>query len=134
MRFVLRTVLSARSVELARSSNLVPGWPASLKMNVVAVTERNGPKGREPIAWYLGTNEPIDTIEHVAVIVDAYRARWVVEELFKALKTGCRIERRQLESCAALRIAFARFLRTAARLLALRDAARSEPDAPCVAL
>ena len=46
-------------------------------MNVVAVTERNCPKGQEPIAWYLVTNEPIDTIEQVADIVDAYRARWV---------------------------------------------------------
>jgi hypothetical protein len=50
-----------------------------LRTNVVAVTERNCPKGQEPIAWYLVTNEPIDTIEQVAAIVDAYRARWVVE-------------------------------------------------------
>jgi hypothetical protein len=66
--------------------------------------------------------------------VDAYRARWVIEELFKALKTGCQIEKRQMESYAALRIALALFLPIAVRLLALRDAARCEPDAPCDAL
>jgi hypothetical protein len=103
-------------------------------MNVVAVTERNCPKGQEPIAWYLATNEPIDTIEQVAAIVDAYRARWVVEEYFKALKTGCQIEKRQLESYSALRIALAIFLPIAVRLLALRDAARTEPDALCTTL
>jgi hypothetical protein len=127
-------VVSARSVELMRSSNFAPGSPTSLRMNVVAVTERNCPKGQEPIAWYLATNEPIDTIEQVAAIVDAYRARWVVEEYFKALKTGCQIEKRQLESYSALRIALAIFLPIAVRLLALRDAARTEPDALCTTL
>jgi Transposase DDE domain len=105
-----------------------------LKVNVVAVTERHCPKGQEPVAWYLVTNEPIETVEQVAAIVDAYRARWVVEELFKALKTGCQIEKRQLESYGALRVALAIFLPIAVRLLALRDAVRSEPQSPCVAL
>jgi hypothetical protein len=80
------------------------------------------------------TNEPIATPEQVAAVVDAYRARWVVEEFFKALKSGCQIEKRQMESYGALRIALALFLPIAVRLLALRDAARSEPDAPCAAL
>ena len=35
------------------------------------------------------TTEPIDTVEQVLRIVDWYRARWVIEEFFKALKTGC---------------------------------------------
>lgn len=42
--------------------------------------------------------------------MDAYRARWVIEEFFKALKTGCNFERRQLESFQSLRIALAIFL------------------------
>jgi hypothetical protein len=112
--------VSATSVELLRSSNFAPGSPPSLKVNVVAVTERHCPKGQEPVAWYLVTNEPIDTVEQVAAIVDAYRTRWVVEELFKALKTGCQIEKRQMESYKALRIALALFLPIAVRLLALR--------------
>jgi hypothetical protein len=82
----------------------------------------------------LVTNEPIDTAEQVAAVVDAYRARWVIEEFFKALKTGCQIEKRQMESYEALLIALALFLPIAVRLLALRDAARTEPDAACVAL
>ena len=126
--------VSARSVELSRSSNFAPGSPPSLKVNVVCVTERDCPRGQEPIAWYLATSEPIETAEQVAAIVDAYRARWVIEELFKALKTGCQIERRQLESYEALRIALAVFLPIAVQLLALRDAARSEPEAACVGL
>lgn len=126
--------VSAMPVELSRSSNFAPGSPPSLKVNVVTVMERDCPKGDEPIAWYLVTTEPIATAEQIAAVVDAYRARWVVEEFFKALKTGCQFEKRQLESYGALRIALALFLPIAVRLLALRDAARAQPDALCVAL
>jgi len=126
--------VSAMAVELSRSSNFAPGSPPSLKVNIVTVTERDCPKGDEPIAWYLVTNEPIATAQEVAAVVDAYRARWVVEEFFKALKTGCQIEKRQMESYEALRVALAIFLPIAVRLLALRDDARSEPEAPCVEL
>jgi hypothetical protein len=126
--------VSAMAVELARSSHFAPGSPPSLKVHVVTVMERDCPEGDEPIAWYLVTNEPIATPEQVAAVVDAYRTRWVVEEFFKALKSGCPIERRQMESYGTLRIALALFLPIAVRLLALRDAARSEPDAPCATL
>jgi hypothetical protein len=125
--------VSAMTVELSRSSNFAPGSPPSLKVNVVTVLEHDCPKG-EPIEWYLVTNEPIGTTEQVAAVVDAYRARWVIEEFFKALKSGCQIEKRQMESYQALRIALALFLPIAARLLTLRDAARSDPDAACAAL
>jgi hypothetical protein len=126
--------VSAMAVELSRSSNFAPGSPPSLKVNVVTVLEHDCPKGEQPIEWYLVTNEPIDTTEKVAAIVDAYRARWVIEELFKALKSGCQIEKRQMESYEALRIALALFLPIAVRLLALRDAARTDPGAACAAL
>jgi hypothetical protein len=59
---------------------------------------------------------------------------WWIEELFKALKTGCQIEKRQMESYEALRIALALFLPIAVRLLALRDAARTKPEQTCSAL
>lgn len=126
--------VSAMAVTLSRSSNFAPGSPPSLKVNVVTVLERDCPKRQEPIAWYLVTSEPIDTAEQVAQVVDAYRARWVIEEFFKALKTGCQIEKRQMESYEALRIALALFLPIAVRLLALRDAARTEPEQACSAL
>ncbi|HEX2702810.1 MAG TPA: IS4 family transposase [Solirubrobacteraceae bacterium] len=126
--------VSAMTVELSRSNNFAPSSPPSLKVNVVTVLEHDCPKGEQPIEWYLVTNEPIDTTEQVAAVVDAYRARWVIEELFKALKSGCHIEKRQLESYDALRIALALFLPIAVRLLALRHAARTDPDAACAAL
>jgi Transposase DNA-binding/Transposase DDE domain len=126
--------VSATSVQFRRSTNYVVGNPPSLEVNVVTVVEENCPAGEEPIAWYLVTSEPVSTAKQVAAVVDAYRARWTIEEFFKALKTGCQFEKRQLESFQALRIALAIFLPIALRLLALRSAARSDPGSRCRAL
>jgi hypothetical protein len=37
-------------------------------------------------------------VDQVAAVVDHYRGRWTIEEFFKAIKTGCALEARQLES------------------------------------
>jgi len=63
-------------------------------------------------------------------VVDAYRSRWLIEEFFKAIKTGCGYEKRQFESLHALLIMLATTIPVAWRLLALRWASRSRPDAP----
>lgn len=126
--------VSAVALEIRRSNNHSPGVPPSLKANVVTVVERRCPRGLEPVVWFLVTTEPIETRKQIEFIVDAYRARWVVEELFKALKTGCRFERRQLESYQSLDNALAIFLPIAVRLLALRAASRATPSGPCTTL
>jgi len=90
----------------------------------------NPPRDVEPISWKLLTTEPIKTTAQVEAIVDAYRARWVIEEYFKALKTGCAFEKRQLESFRTLVNALAVFSVMAWRLLLLRSTARLSPDAP----
>jgi hypothetical protein len=71
-------------------------------LNLVRVQEVNVPEGDEPIEWRLWTSLPIDTAEQICEVVDAYRGRWVVEEFFKALKTGCAFEERQLQSRESL--------------------------------
>lgn len=78
----------------------------------------------------LYTSEPIQTAEELLTIVDHYRSRWVIEEFFKALETGCAIEKRQLESYQALSVALAVFLPVAWRLLLARSLSRVKPDAP----
>ena len=101
-------------------------YGAKLTLNVVEVVELAPPVGEEPINWLLYTTEPIDTPEDVAAVADHYRARWRIEEYFKALKTGCSIEKRQLTNFEALMRALALFIPIAWHLLALRTAARRE--------
>lgn len=99
----------------------------SLVVNVVHVHELDVPEGAEPVDWMLYTTEPIATGGDIERIVDFYRARWRIEELFKALKTGCAFEKRQLESMATLLNALAIFLPIACDLLALRAVASADP-------
>jgi len=102
---------------------------ASAVVNVVQVYEVGAPANETPVEWTLLTSEPIETVEQLARVVDLYRARWVVEEFFKALKTGCAYESRQLTSLHALLNALAVFAPLAWRMLALRTAATHKPEA-----
>jgi hypothetical protein len=124
--------IRAASVEIARTpyKPRLATHSASLRVNVVSVQEVDLPEGVEPISWRLFTTEPVDTPEQVEAVVDIYRARWTIEEYFKALKTGCAVEKRQLESYRSLANALAVFAVIAWRILLLRTVARVRPAAP----
>jgi len=110
------------------------GLPKTLAVNIVHVYEQDPPDGQEPVDWLLYTTEPVDTADQIAWIVDAYRARWLIEELNKALKTGCVVQERQLASYAAILNMLALSLPIAVELLALRSLARAEPNRPASTL
>jgi len=121
---------SAAEVEIKKPHYQPAVLPASLQLWFVRVWEPAPPDGETPIEWLLLTTEPCTTPEEIMRVVDLYRARWVIEDFFKALKTGCAIEKRQLESRHALLNALALFLPIAVHLLWLRSCARDTPDAP----
>jgi hypothetical protein len=118
---IARLSFAATSVELKRSS---------LPVNVIHVFERKPPPGEPAVEWFLLTNLPVDTDEAITFAVDCYRARWTIEEYFKALKTGCQFEKRQLESAHSLLNALAILAPVAWRLLRLRHLARTKDRAP----
>ena len=82
-----------------------------------------------PIDWKLVTSEPCTRRKDVEAVVDAYCTRWVIEEFFKALKTGCGIERCQLESLEPILNLLAIMLPVAVQLLALRSLAAADKSA-----
>lgn len=106
----------------------------SLALNVVYVSEVDAPTGIDPISWVLVTTEPVHTASDVEAVVDHYRSRWTIEEFFKALKTGCSFEERQLESFASLTNALALFFPIAWRMLLVRAISREDPDAPAASV
>jgi hypothetical protein len=122
--------IAATSVALRRPKR-TRGGPATISLNIVHVIEAGDlPDGEERAEWLLYTTEPVSTRAQLEFVVDSYRARWLIEEYFKALKTGCKYEERQLESGEALLRALGIFAVLAWRLLVLRFAERTASDAP----
>jgi hypothetical protein len=125
---------AATRVRIDKPGHLRPELPASIDVNLVHVREVDGPDDAEPIEWLLYTTETISAEADVLRIVDIYRTRWLIEEFFKAIKTGCGYEKRQLGSSDALLIALAMCAPIAWQLLAIRTESRLAPNAPAVTL
>lgn len=125
---VARLAFRAVAVVLARPCQLPSTLPASLRVNVVLVREVDPPPGQPEVCWTLLTSEPVQNADDILRIVDWYRARWTIEEYFKALKLGCAYEARQLETRRTLLNALSILLPIAWRLLTLRNLARSDGD------
>jgi len=104
--------------------------PKTIDVNVLHVFEEDAPEGQAPVDWLLYTTEPLDTSKQIENVVDYYRCRWQIEELNKALKTGCVVQERRLESLDALTTMLALSLPIAVELLALRTLARADSSSP----
>jgi hypothetical protein len=128
-----RLSFAATTVEIPRTVKAKKGCSKSIALNVVYVAERRPPRGEPPVEWFLLTDLPVTTTDQIAFIVDCYRGRWMIEEYFKALKTGCAYEKRQLETAHSLLNAMAVLAPVAWRLLLLRHLAREAPERPASA-
>jgi hypothetical protein len=122
--------LSIAGTKVVLAPRITGGGPAHLALNLVHVFELGPPTGEPPVEWLLLTTLPVGSPKALEYVVDAYRARWIIEEYFKALKTGCQYEKRQLESAHALLNALAVLVPVAWRLLLLRHFAREDASRP----
>ena len=122
--------VSSVRVSMRRPSTCTVEYPAFLTVNVVRVREVAAPEGERPVEWILLTSEPVESDADVAAVVDGYRRRWVIEEYFKALKTGCAYEKRELESLRTLTNLLGIVSVIAWRLLALRTLHRLDSNQP----
>jgi hypothetical protein len=74
-----------------------------VKVSFVEVIELHPPKRAEPIHWLLLTTHPVTTAADAWRIVSWYKQRWIIEQLFRSLKSqGLRIEDSQIESAEGL--------------------------------
>ena len=64
-----------------------PRDPPQLTLTAVEVVEENPPPGEEPILWRLLTTHKVASLEEARWIVDLYRLRWTIEQLFRTLKS-----------------------------------------------
>jgi hypothetical protein len=102
----------------------------ALKVWAIRVWEEQTPEGQEPLEWILLTSVPTTTLEQAWERVGWYEHRWVVEDYHQCLKTGCRLEERQVQTAARLIRLLGLLSPLAVRLLQLRDLARRDPERP----
>ena len=82
-----RVAIRFMTVSLARPGNSVDaGLPKSVSLTLVDVREIDPPPG-EAVHWRLLTTHTVDDAAQAFAVVDLYRRRWVIEQLFRTLKT-----------------------------------------------
>ncbi len=105
-----------------------------LSLWAVYAQEEQPPPGEAPIAWMLLTTIPVNSLDEAQEKLRWYTCRWQIEVFFKILKSGCRIEQRQLETAARLRRCLALYAVVAWRILYLTLESRRVPHLSCESL
>jgi hypothetical protein len=80
--------------------------PAFVELWVVEAKECSTtvPTGEKPVLWRLLTTHPVETVDAARQMIQWYRWRWLIEQVFRLLKQqGLNVEQSQLETGAALR-------------------------------
>ncbi len=106
------------------------GIEESVEMWIIEAIELNPPSGTAAVCWRLLTTEPVLTAGDAERLVACYALRWRIEMLFRILKSGCRVEQRQMQTVEKLKAFIALDLVIASHLLAMTMQARSKPDEP----
>jgi transposase-like protein/transposase Tn5 family protein len=122
----VRQQLKALSVKMKpRHKNV------SVKINVVMAIEENPPQGEEALMWILITSLPIETFDEVVRVINYYLCRWEIETFFKVLKSGCKIEERQLQTTDRMKALITMFMILAWRVMYTMMMGRVHGEMPC---
>ncbi|HEU0302203.1 MAG TPA: IS4 family transposase [Longimicrobium sp.] len=89
------------------------------------------PKGEKRVEWLLLATWPVETLEQALECARLYSHRWKVERYHYVLKSGCGIEKLQMETADRLERALALYSIIAWRLLWLTYRARLAGNSPC---
>ncbi len=101
---------------------------------VVWAHEPHPPADVAPLDWLLLTTVPTSDGAAALTRLGWYRQRWSIELWHKALKSGCALETRQLQSAARLERLLSVYSIIAWRVLFATYWARAAPDEPCTVL
>ena len=123
------TEISIGQVELLPPKGRA-GEAPSLRVWLVRVLETDPPAGQEALEWLLLSSEGQRTAQWAERIAQWYERRWAIEEYFRLLKMGTRIEDRRLRDAAALGKCLVFDAITAWRVFSLERYARDAPETP----
>jgi transposase len=102
----------------------------SIELYAVEAEERDY-NGKDKICWRLLTTHKVSCLEDAINIIECYRKRWYIEQLFRLLKKqGFAIEESQLESGWAIRKLSVLALNAVLRVIQLMHACDEETAQP----
>ena len=91
------------TVTIARPIHAPKNWPAQVALQLVTAREIAPPDGEKPIVWRLLTTHAVQDLASAERIIDWYRRRWIIEQVFRTLKTqGFDIEESQVLDAATM--------------------------------
>ena len=61
--------------------------PREITLNIVEVSEIDPPSSKQAVVWRLLTTHTVKTLADACRMVDLYRLRWTVEQLFRTVKS-----------------------------------------------
>ena len=102
-----------------------------MKLWAVLAREVDAPAGAEPVEWLLLTTVTVENFEQAVQRLQWYTGRWQIEVFHRTLKSGCRIETRQLGAADRLEACLAVDLVVAWRIAHLTKLGRETPEVPC---
>ncbi len=130
-RAARQATLEARAIRVTAKPPHDRSSLPTVTYNIVLVEEVDGPGDGTDVSWLLITSLPIDTLEDIQRVIDYYVARWTIEVFFRVFKTGCQVEKIQLETLPRLKNCLAFYKVIAWRIMYLTSLNRECPTLPC---
>jgi hypothetical protein len=133
---IAQVQVKAREVELKPPTprKKTMKLPALSPVWAIEVSEINPPVDVKPLYWLLLTNIEANDEAGAKEIIELYRARWGIEIWHRTLKSGCRVEDRQLQSRERIERMIALYAIIAWRIMYATLLARTMPDVACTLL
>jgi len=102
-----------------------------LHIRAVLAREIDTADGVEPLEWLLLTTCEVPDFTQAVQMLDWYAKRWGIEVYHRTLKSGCKIEERQLGAADRIEACLAIDMVVAWRIHHLAKLGRETPDVPC---
>jgi hypothetical protein len=102
-----------------------------VELFAIEAKELGAPKAIKPLHWQLLTTLPVESFEQALEKLHWYAKRWGIEVFHRTLKSGCKIEERQLGHADRIEACLAIDVVVAWRIFHLCKLGRETPNVPC---
>lgn len=102
-----------------------------LDITAIVAQEIDCPQGVEPLQWMLLTTMTVENFDQAVEKLSWYAKRWGIEVFHRTMKSGCKIEERQLGSADRIETCLAIDMVVAWRIFHLTKLGRETPEVPC---